>query len=60
MFVPVVSENINRSQRIVAQIRSLIAEGKLKPGDRLPPERELAQLMNVSLTSVREAIQNRE
>ncbi|NHM26547.1 FadR family transcriptional regulator [Desulfofundulus sp. TPOSR] len=55
-----VSENINRSQRIVAQIRSLIAEGKLKPGDRLPPERELAQLMNVSLTSVREAIQNRE
>lgn len=57
MFEPVVSENINRSQRIVAQIRSLIAEGKLKPGDRLPPERELAQLMNVSRTSVREAIQ---
>jgi GntR family transcriptional repressor for pyruvate dehydrogenase complex len=57
MFVPVVSENINRSQRIVAQIRTLIAEGKLKPGDRLPPERELAQLMNVSRTSVREAIQ---
>ncbi|NHM28790.1 FadR family transcriptional regulator [Desulfofundulus sp. TPOSR] len=57
MFVPVVSENTNRSQRIVAQIRSLVAEGKLKPGDRLPPERELAQLMNVSRTSVREAIQ---
>jgi GntR family transcriptional repressor for pyruvate dehydrogenase complex len=31
-------------------------EGEIKPGDKLPPERELAELMNVSRTSVREAI----
>ncbi|MFZ5632160.1 MAG: FadR/GntR family transcriptional regulator [Bacillota bacterium] len=55
-FQPVVTENISRSERIVSQIKSLILEGKLKQGDKLPPERELAELMNVSRTSVREAI----
>lgn len=55
-FQPVVTENTSRSERIVAQIKSLIAEGKLKHGDKLPPERELAEIMNVSRTSVREAI----
>ncbi|MCL6609521.1 MAG: GntR family transcriptional regulator, partial [Geminicoccaceae bacterium] len=46
----------SRSERIVSQIKSLILEGRLRPGDKLPPERELAELMNVSRTSVREAI----
>ncbi|MFZ5632152.1 MAG: FadR/GntR family transcriptional regulator [Bacillota bacterium] len=55
-FQPVVTENKSRSERIVAQIKSLMLEGKLKQGDKLPPERELAEIMNVSRTSVREAI----
>jgi len=41
---------------IVRQIRSLVADGRLKSGDRLPPERELAERFRVSRTSVREAL----
>lgn len=55
-FQPVVTEKTSRSERIVLQIRELIASGKLKTGDKLPPERELAGIFNVSRTSVREAI----
>jgi len=55
-FKPVVTETTSRSERIVSQIKSLLIEGKLSPGDKLPPERELAEIMNVSRTSVREAI----
>ena len=43
-------------QEIVRQIKSMIAEGRLKSGDRLPPERELAEKFVVSRTSVREAL----
>lgn len=41
---------------VAAQIHRLIAEGRLKPGDKLPPERELAEVFGVSRTSVRDAI----
>lgn len=41
---------------IVRQIRRLIKTGKLKAGDKLPPERDLAQAFKVSRASVREAI----
>ncbi|MBM3450771.1 MAG: FadR family transcriptional regulator [Armatimonadetes bacterium] len=41
---------------IVRQIQALSAERRLQPGDRLPPERELADILGVSRTSVREAI----
>ncbi len=41
---------------IVRQIRALIADGQLKSGDRLPPERDLAERFRVSRTSVREAL----
>jgi GntR family transcriptional repressor for pyruvate dehydrogenase complex len=41
---------------IVRQIKSLIADGRLKSGDRLPPERDLAERFRVSRTSVREAL----
>ena len=43
-------------EEIVKQVKLLIAEGKLKSGDRLPPERELADKFRVSRTSVREAL----
>jgi GntR family transcriptional repressor for pyruvate dehydrogenase complex len=41
---------------IVDQIKELITEGRIKPGDRLPPERELAELFKASRNSVRDAI----
>lgn len=43
-------------EEIVRQIKQMIAEGRLKSGDRLPPERELAEKFVVSRTSVREAL----
>jgi GntR family transcriptional repressor for pyruvate dehydrogenase complex len=42
---------------IVQQIKQQIKNGILKPGEKLPSERELANLLGVSRTSVREAIQ---
>lgn len=47
-------------QQIASQIRDLIQEGKLKHGDQLPPERELAEIFRVSRHSVREAIRTLE
>jgi len=41
---------------IVGQIQALIERGRLNSGDRLPPERELAEVFRVSRHSVREAI----
>lgn len=41
---------------IVRQIQDLIADKDLKPGDRLPGERELADALSVSRQSVREAL----
>ena len=43
-------------QDIVAQIRRLLDDGRLKPGFQLPSERELSELFQVSRASVREAI----
>jgi DNA-binding FadR family transcriptional regulator len=41
---------------IASQVRELVARGKLKPGDRLPAERELAAKLNVSRNTLREAL----
>ena len=43
-------------QDIVGQIQEFIREGILRPGDRLPPERDLAERLQVSRSSLREAI----
>ncbi|MBI1846646.1 MAG: FadR family transcriptional regulator [Candidatus Rokubacteria bacterium] len=43
-------------EEIVRQVKAMIAEGRLKSGDRLPPERDLAEKFVVSRTSVREAL----
>jgi len=45
---------------IVAQLQYLIEKGRLKSGDQLPPERELAEIFKVSRNSVREAIRTLE
>ena len=44
------------SDEIVNQIKTLIGEGRLKPGDRLPPERDLIKDFGVSRPSLREAL----
>jgi len=44
------------SQAIVEQIRMLLQDGRLAPGDRLPSERELCQQFGVSRVTVREAL----
>ena len=41
---------------VVSQIHELIKDGRLKAGDQLPSERELAETFKVSRTSVREAL----
>lgn len=40
----------------LSQMEELILSGELKPGDRLPPERELADTMGISKTIVHEGI----
>ena len=44
------------AEEISARLLSLIQEKQLKPGDKLPPERELAATMQVSRPSLREAL----
>ena len=41
---------------VVSQIHRLILDGDLKPGDKLPPERELVQRFEVGRSSIRDAI----
>jgi GntR family transcriptional regulator, transcriptional repressor for pyruvate dehydrogenase complex len=43
-------------EQIVQQVEESIRKGVMKPGDQLPPERELAQQFGVSRTAVREAV----
>lgn len=41
---------------VILQIKNMIVSGELKPGDRLPPEKELSEALGVSRNSLREAI----
>lgn len=51
-----VVEPVRLYRQIAGQIASLIDSGEFAAGARLPPERELAVLLGVSRTSVREAL----
>src|SRR5690349_3610639 len=46
--------------KIIRQLKQLISEGHLKPGDRLPAERVLAEKFGVGRTYVRDAIRKLE
>lgn len=45
------------SDQIADQLQGMIADGTLKPGERLPAERQLAERLEISRPSLREAIQ---
>jgi GntR family transcriptional repressor for pyruvate dehydrogenase complex len=46
----------HRTMQVVNHIRSLIENGTLKPGDKIPPEREFARKLNISRASLRTGI----
>lgn len=48
------------TEEIVAQLTELIGQGDLQPGDRLPPEREMALELGVSRNALREALKRLE
>jgi GntR family transcriptional repressor for pyruvate dehydrogenase complex len=58
LFSPV--ETGRMSGAIVDQVRDLIYQGKLRPGRRLPSERELAERFGVSRVTVRDALRSLE
>ena len=44
------------SEMIVEQVKTLIKDGQLQPGQKLPPEKEFTQQLGVGRSSLREAI----
>lgn len=54
MLRPVAKQRV--AEEIVAQLRGLIFRGVYAPGDKLPPERKLAEELGVNRASLREAI----
>lgn len=49
-------DRANTYELVVRQIKDEIFAGRLRPGDRLPGERQLSELLNVSRPTVREAV----
>ena len=43
-------------EMVIGEILKSVKSGQLKPGDKLPPERELTQMFGVGRSSIREAI----
>jgi len=54
IFTPV--ENRRTFEKVSSKIKTLVFDGVLKPGDRLPSEAELAKQFNVGRQTVREAL----
>jgi len=50
-------ERVTAAKSVAEQILAMIRRGVLKPGDQLPPERELMEKLSVGRSSVREAMQ---
>lgn len=58
-FTPIDSENGSSiSQEVVVRLRDMIHRGDIKAGDKLPPERDLAKLLNVSRPTLRAGIRS--
>ena len=50
-------ERVSTSKSVANQFLEMIREGSLRPGDQIPPERELMERLAVGRSSVREALQ---
>ena len=48
------------TEEAISTIKAMIVSGELKPGDRLPPEKELSERLGVSRNSLREAVKSLE
>ena len=61
---PAVFSNLNSekngttAEEVVERLRRMIHSGELSPGDRLPPERDLARLLGVSRPTLRAGIRS--
>ncbi|BDR72076.1 GntR family transcriptional regulator [Clostridium tetani] len=58
MFSPVKNKKIY--EEVIEQIKDMIYKGILKKGDKLPSERDMVEKLQVSRTSVREALRSLE
>lgn len=58
MFTPI--KNVKVYEQVVEQIKKMVEIGELKKGDKLPSERELVSELNVSRSSIREALRSLE
>lgn len=54
IFKPI--KDVKVYQQVIEQIKGMIKSGDLQPGDRLPSERDLVEHLQVSRTSIREAL----
>lgn len=54
MFTPIKSTRVY--EQVIEQIKKMIMDGTLRKGDKLPTERDLAEQLQVSRASVREAL----
>lgn len=52
--------SLSRSDGIAVDLERMILSGMLKPGDHIPPERELAVIIGVSRSSIRDALKDLE
>jgi GntR family transcriptional repressor for pyruvate dehydrogenase complex len=50
------SEKQSLGTQVVSRILELVRTGNLRPGDRLPPERELIEIFRISRPSLRESL----
>jgi GntR family transcriptional regulator len=50
------AESIDLHDQVAAEIRRAIAEGEAKPGERLPPARDLAAVLEVNRNTVLRAL----
>jgi GntR family transcriptional regulator len=49
-------ENLDLHEQVAAEIRRAIADGEAKPGERLPPARDLAAVLGVNANTVLRAL----